>query len=60
MLEFAQDVIDFIHRRRGMANYLSNFVSRRRIDRLRVALARGAELHRSATKLSRCNDQMKH
>jgi hypothetical protein len=46
----ACDVVDFIHRRRGCANYFSNCVRARRRDPLRVAFARDRELHRDATR----------
>ncbi|WP_448042829.1 hypothetical protein [Bradyrhizobium liaoningense] len=42
------DVVDFILRRGEHSNNFSNFIRRRRRDRLYVAFARDAELHRDA------------
>ncbi|MBC9876567.1 hypothetical protein G8O24_04285 [Bradyrhizobium sp. INPA01-394B] len=44
----AFDVVDFIHRRRACSNNFSNFILGHRRDRLRVAFACDAELHRDA------------
>jgi hypothetical protein len=48
MFELAYNIIHFIHRRRGLANYFSNFACRRHIERLRVAFATIGDLDRAA------------